>query len=114
MTMNAERASSFRLETTPLTVAYWATALLFALAWWVTPFPPLIDYPQHVAVGAHRNDRLLQGRAKLVDERAQALLQALLCAANLRPQAAQVGGGGIKHVALFADALGDTALQAGT
>jgi hypothetical protein len=52
MTMTADRTSSFRLETTPLTVAYWATALLFSLAWWVTPFPPLIDYPQHVAVGA--------------------------------------------------------------
>ncbi|HEX9296889.1 MAG TPA: hypothetical protein VF881_13685 [Polyangiaceae bacterium] len=41
-----------RLETSELTVAYWSAALLFSLAFWVTPFPPLIDYPQHVAVGA--------------------------------------------------------------
>jgi hypothetical protein len=50
--MGPERTSVFRLETTALTVAYWSTALLFAIAWWVTPFPPLIDYPQHVAIGA--------------------------------------------------------------
>jgi hypothetical protein len=43
---------SFRLETRELTAAYWATALLFTIALWVTPFPPLIDYPQHVAIGA--------------------------------------------------------------
>lgn len=43
---------SLRLESTGLTVVYWSTAILFALAVWVTPFPPLIDYPQHVAVGA--------------------------------------------------------------
>ena len=40
------------LETAPLTAAYWGTALLFSLAFWVTTFPPLIDYPQHVAMGA--------------------------------------------------------------
>ena len=45
-------AESLRLETLELTLAYWATALLFSLAFWVTPFPPLIDYPQHVAIGA--------------------------------------------------------------
>ena len=43
---------AFWLETAPLTAAYWGTALLFSLAFWVTAFPPLIDYPQHVAVGA--------------------------------------------------------------
>jgi len=43
---------AFYLETAPLTAAYWGAALLFSLAFWVTPFPPLIDYPQHVAVGA--------------------------------------------------------------
>jgi hypothetical protein len=43
---------AFSLETVPLTAAYWGTALLFSLAFWVTAFPPLIDYPQHVAVGA--------------------------------------------------------------
>ena len=40
------------LETRDLTVAYWAAAFLFSLAMWVTPFPPLTDYPQHVAIGA--------------------------------------------------------------
>ena len=44
--------NAFYLETVPLTAAYWGTALLFSLAFWVTIFPPLIDYPQHVAVGA--------------------------------------------------------------
>jgi hypothetical protein len=43
---------TFYLETTPLTVAYWTAAVLFSIAFWVTPFPPLIDYPQHVAIGA--------------------------------------------------------------
>jgi hypothetical protein len=43
---------SFRLESIESTVVYWATALLFSLAFWVTPFPPLIDYPQHVAVAS--------------------------------------------------------------
>ena len=42
----------FRLESTGLTVVYWTAAALFSAALWVTPFPPLIDYPQHVAVGA--------------------------------------------------------------
>src|SRR3954454_5105329 len=50
------RGSSFlarcQLDTRALTLVYWATAFLFSLAFWVTPFPPLIDYPQHVAVGA--------------------------------------------------------------
>jgi len=41
-----------QLESIELTVVYWTTAFLFALALWVTPFPPLIDYPQHVAAGA--------------------------------------------------------------
>jgi hypothetical protein len=43
---------AFAVETAPLTAAYWGTALLFSLAFWVAIFPPLIDYPQHVAVGA--------------------------------------------------------------
>jgi hypothetical protein len=43
---------TFYVESAPLTAAYWGTALLFSLAFWVAIFPPLIDYPQHVAVGA--------------------------------------------------------------
>ena len=42
----------FRLESPGLTFVYWTAAALFSAALWVTPFPPLIDYPQHVAVGA--------------------------------------------------------------
>lgn len=44
--------ASFALDSAPLTAAYWATAFLFSIAFWATPFPPLTDYPQHVAVGA--------------------------------------------------------------
>jgi hypothetical protein len=40
------------LGSTELTVVYWVTAFIYAAALWVTPFPPLIDYPQHVAVAA--------------------------------------------------------------
>jgi hypothetical protein len=50
--MRDTEGSTLRLETTALTVAFWTAASLFVLAFWVTPFPPLIDYPQHVAVGA--------------------------------------------------------------
>jgi hypothetical protein len=50
--MRDAETSAPRLETAALTVVFWASAFLFAIAFWVTPFPPLIDYPQHVAVGA--------------------------------------------------------------
>jgi hypothetical protein len=40
------------LETTALTAAFWTAVSLFTIAFWITPFPPLIDYPQHVAAGA--------------------------------------------------------------
>jgi hypothetical protein len=45
-------ASAFALETPGLTLAFWSAALLFAISFWVPPFPPHIDYPQHVAIGA--------------------------------------------------------------
>ena len=58
-----------RLETLELTARLTGRpALLFSLAFWVTPFPPLIDYPQHVAVGA-----LLRRMADPVGARARAL-----------------------------------------
>jgi hypothetical protein len=41
-----------RLETPRLTAAYWAAVAAFALAYWLTPLPPCIDYPQHLALGA--------------------------------------------------------------
>ena len=40
------------LENPVLTAAFWGTAAIFALAYWLTPFPPCIDYPQHLALGA--------------------------------------------------------------
>jgi hypothetical protein len=42
----------FRLESPLLTAAFWGAVVCFVAAFWLTPFPPLIDYPQHVAVGA--------------------------------------------------------------
>jgi hypothetical protein len=42
----------FALETPVLTLAFWSTVLVFVVAFWIPPFPPLIDYPQHVAIGA--------------------------------------------------------------
>jgi len=41
-----------RLETPGLTAAYWGAVGVFALAYWLTPCPPCIDYPQHLALGA--------------------------------------------------------------
>lgn len=41
-----------RLETPGLTAAYWGAVAVFALAYWLTPTPPCIDYPQHLALGA--------------------------------------------------------------
>jgi hypothetical protein len=43
---------SLALETPALTAAFWLSVALYTLAFWAGPFPPLIDYPQHVAVGA--------------------------------------------------------------
>lgn len=40
----------WKLETYGLTVAFWAALALFVVAFWVTPYLPLIDYHQHVAV----------------------------------------------------------------
>jgi len=42
----------FQLETTGLTVSFWGAVGLFTLAFFVTPYLPLIDYHQHVALGA--------------------------------------------------------------
>ena len=42
----------FRLETPGLTLAFWGAIGLFTLAFFVTPFLPLIDYHQHVAIAA--------------------------------------------------------------
>jgi hypothetical protein len=45
-------AHALRLESWPLTVAFWAAACAQALAFALCRFPPMIDYPQHVAMGA--------------------------------------------------------------
>src|SRR4051812_15603194 len=40
----------WQFETYGLTVAFWAAIVLFVVAFWVTPYLPLIDYHQHVAI----------------------------------------------------------------
>jgi len=45
-------ADTFRLDSPATTAAFWVAAALYVLSLWVGPFLPLIDYPQHVAVGA--------------------------------------------------------------
>lgn len=40
------------LETRWLTIAFWSAVACFVTAYWVTPFPPSIDYPQHLLLGA--------------------------------------------------------------
>lgn len=51
-TWKARLLAMVRLESTPLTVAFWSAATLLALAFLLCPYPPMIDYPQHVALGA--------------------------------------------------------------
>lgn len=41
-----------RLETRGLMLAFWGTVLLMMLALWVCRFPPMIDYPQHLAIAS--------------------------------------------------------------
>lgn len=40
------------LESIGLTIAFWTAVLLQSLAFLLCPYPPMIDYPQHVAMGA--------------------------------------------------------------
>ncbi|MBN2193115.1 MAG: hypothetical protein JW751_09895 [Polyangiaceae bacterium] len=47
-----DRLDWAQLETPSLTASFWTAAGVFALAYWLTPFPPCIDYPQHLALGA--------------------------------------------------------------
>jgi hypothetical protein len=42
----------WELETRGLTAAFWGAILAFTVAFWVTPYLPLIDYHQHVAIAA--------------------------------------------------------------
>ena len=35
-----------------MTLVYWGTAVLFAAAFWTVRFPPLVDYPNHLAIAA--------------------------------------------------------------
>jgi hypothetical protein len=40
------------LETPWLTAIYWTTVALYIVAFWIPRFPPLVDYPQHLAIAA--------------------------------------------------------------
>ncbi|MCC6216148.1 MAG: hypothetical protein IT376_14890 [Polyangiaceae bacterium] len=40
------------LESPALTVGFWGACLVLAGAFWAVRFPPCVDYPQHVALGA--------------------------------------------------------------
>ena len=65
MLRDADQRRSFdllRLETTGLTASFWGAVGLFTLAFFVTPYLPLIDYQQHVAIGALLH-RLFDSRA---------------------------------------------------
>jgi hypothetical protein len=42
----------WELETRGLTAAFWGAIVAFTVAFWVTPYLPLIDYHQHVAIAA--------------------------------------------------------------
>lgn len=54
--MTAKRVASwmqaFRLETRALTIVFWLSCGIFSLAFFLCRFPPMIDYPQHLAIGA--------------------------------------------------------------
>ncbi len=56
-----------QLETSTLTVTFWLAVTIFALAYWLTPFPPCVDYPQHLAVGAIIRRLLVPGAAEHAD-----------------------------------------------
>lgn len=65
MLRDADRRRPFdllRLETPGLTASFWGAVGLFTLAFFVTPYLPLIDYQQHVALGAIMH-RLFDSRA---------------------------------------------------
>lgn len=49
-------AGFVRLESTGLTVAFVLAVGMIALAFLACPYPPMIDYPQHVAMGALLHD----------------------------------------------------------
>lgn len=53
----------FRLETPGLTATFWGAVGAFVLAFWVTPYLPLIDYHQHVAIAAIM-ERIFAGSAE--------------------------------------------------
>lgn len=45
-----------RFETAWLTAAFWGAVGLLAIAFLACPYPPMIDYPQHVAMGSLLHD----------------------------------------------------------
>ena len=54
--MTAKRLASwlqgFRLETPALSAVFWLSCAIYSLAFFLCRFPPMIDYPQHLAIGA--------------------------------------------------------------
>lgn len=50
------------LESRWLTVAFWGAVAVHVAAFWVTPFPPCIDYPQHLLIATYLQ-RWLAGAA---------------------------------------------------
>jgi hypothetical protein len=56
-----------RLESPALTATFWGAAAIFALAFWLTPFPPCIDYPQHLAIGAIIRRLMIPGAPEHAD-----------------------------------------------
>lgn len=53
----------WRLESPGLTGLFWLAVSIFASAYFLTEFPPCVDYPQHLAMGALLH-RLWQGSAE--------------------------------------------------
>jgi hypothetical protein len=47
------------LETRSLTAVFWGATGLISLAFLLCPYPPMIDYPQHVAMGAVIHDLII-------------------------------------------------------
>jgi hypothetical protein len=59
-------ARFWELEDRTTTIAFWLAVGAFSLAYFVTRFPPCVDYPQHLAMGALLH-RLWQGSPENAD-----------------------------------------------
>ncbi|MGZ3424437.1 MAG: hypothetical protein ACXVEE_41645 [Polyangiales bacterium] len=52
---------SLRVSGSITTALFWASVGLFVAAFWIAPFPPSVDLPQHVAIGAVLHRLMLPG-----------------------------------------------------